>query len=135
MTVGVYITHAAQLVDLAHKVPHEGADPASQDINNGLFDPVCLNILHTRTQCGHIVPDGLGCTDIGHLDVETPGIMINFFLIFRILAGYMVAQLRMILMIFRQLVHKGFIAAVGARDSLGADNKDMLHGHISFIRC
>jgi hypothetical protein len=63
--------------------------------------------------------------------MEASGVVVVFFLFLCVLAGHMVAQPGMVLMILCELVNESFITAVGTGNALGAYDEYVLHSKIS----
>lgn len=127
MTVGIDIDHTAKLVQLFYILCHKWADPAGKNVDNGIFYFVFLDIFAAVFKCCYIIPNCLGRSNVGDVDVEAPGIVVGGFKIFRIFAGYVISQLGMVLVILGQFIYEGFIAAVSTGDALGANDEYMFH--------
>ena len=132
MSVRIDVQLAAEPVDLALEMRSKRTDTACKNIDDRVRYMMRLDILHALIQCGHVVIDGLGRSNVRHLDLEAAGIVIHETATLSRLARHMIPQRGIGLMILRQIVDEGLIPAIIRRDSLGPDDEHMLYRHSFF---
>ena len=127
MAVGVHVELSAKLVDLALKVGAERPDSAREHVDDGVLDLVLLDVQDATLERCNIIVDCLGGTDVWHLDLEAAGVMVLKLAVLLSLAGNVILEVGLVLVVLGQLVDESLIAAVAARNPLRTNDEYMLH--------
>lgn len=141
VSVGVKIDAPPQFVDASIERWHDRTDPAGHNIDNGILNVMALNVIAAPVKGCDIIPDRLSMTDLRHADLVAIRVMEGKFILRDALiarqlclvlaalsvrlAGNVILDVRIVLVVLGQLVDKGLVAAIGA-EALRADKEYML---------
>ena len=118
MPIGVDVQLAPEFLDLFMKMPRKRPNPARKHVYDGVLDMMLADIGKASVHGGHIIINRLRRTDVGDLYLKTPSVVVLKFAILGCLAGNVVLEVWLVLVILGQLIHKGLVATVAARNPL-----------------
>lgn len=127
MAVGVHIELAAQGVDLLLELACEGANSAGQAVHDGVLDVVLPDIADALLDGLHVVHDSLCGADVRHLHGEAACVVVFELAVLVALAGYMVLESGVVLVVFCQFVYESLVSTVRAGYPLAAYDENMLY--------
>ena len=128
MSIWIQIYSAAQFMNFFIKMTNKRSNPTSHDIYNWMLNLMFFYVLATSLQCCNIIINCLCCTNLRNINFETMCIMelklviinsrhaFNFRFIHATVTisftCHMIFNIFIILMVFCQLIHECFIAAI-----------------------